>query len=634
MYIFKRTTILLLMLLVGGRYASAEEDERKPIIELSSNCKTFYPDKMGISPNQSLLALLQTIPGLMSTTDTELSEKISLSVDNEAHIFDVCAVLRRIRVMDVERVEIVNTPDANSGTVGLGVSVSVILKKNAEGFHGNVALDCNTNRTIDPTMNFSWRKGNWSIRGGASLYFDRSKTETLTETIEKRDSGEVKTSKDEIEKEDTYGENAYLKARYRFSKSDFLSLSFSQEHLKVKSETDHEEVDKQNSNSVRLGYNHKFSEKAAFKLSTTAKYQNNPHLYGYQNYNIYSGTTTHSNTSSNTQHYFVEVTQTLPLWKDASLQLGEKLDFGIMNELSEIRIDSTGTYYDVNANNSQTMAQIDWHIGKWQFQAGEVIDYFHYKIGFTSLPDKDNKTTSPQTYFSVGFRINPQHIVHASYRTSLKRPNYKQIYPITTAMDVNNNYALQDSLFNALNNSTAHTFNVGHVYNHNTISVSTNFKTIIVKDLLTSVDHVWRNSAENNYIRLYSSLVWTPGNFSTALTVAVNQLYYKKTKLDSFERNTGFDVRWMGIYNFKHDWNVGASIDYNGPVWYPYGKMGDYVYANVHVTKSIGRWSFNACMNDIFDMSIKTYKNTETKREKSTEERDYRGLSVGVSYKF
>lgn len=612
------------------------------LVELSSKCKTLYPDRMGLSPNASLLSVFQTIPGLMTTDEANLSEKISIKIDNESHIFDVNAVLRRIRVMDVERIEIVNNPDANSGTAGVGVSVSVFLKRPTMGLHGNLALDYNTNGTIDPTMNFGWKKGKWTVRGGASLYFDRSKTTTTTTTYDWSHDIPTTTTIEELEKADSYGESVNLGVKYNPTPKDAISLKLAQDHLKVKTwitTTDTTKAEtytnnKQNSNSVSAGYDHFFKKECRFHLSATARFQNNPHLYNYQNRGNNDKKMKDANTESNTQRYYFDVSQSVPLWKGLKLQVGEKLDLSYINDLTTIKVGDNNTYYDIESTNSQTKAQIDWNVKKWQFQLGEVLDYFHYHIGFTNLPDKGNSTKTPQTYVSVSFDATPKHVIHASYRTALTRPNYKQIYPIATTIDVDNNFMLHDSLFQKLNNSKAHSFNVGHVYSGNNISVSTNVKAILMNDILNRVNNVWRNCEKNNFYRLYTSLNWSPNQFSTAISGSLNTMSFKKTEDADYENKHSFDVRWMGIVMFGNGWSAGANMQYNGAIWSTYGKMDDYVYASAHVTKTLGKWSFNACMNDIFDMQIKTETNTKNKKVKTAEERDYQGLSLGVSYKF
>lgn len=644
-------TFLFLLMLSSATMAAAQEQTEplakkdsthRRLVELSSVCKTIYPDRMGLSPNASLMSVFQTIPGLMTTDESNLSEKFSIKIDNESHIFDVSAVLRRIRVMDVERIEIVNNPDANSGTAGVGVSISVFLKKPNKGLHGNLALDYNTNGTIDPTMNFGWKKGKWTVRGGASLYFDRSKTTTTTSTYDFGDTIPVFSTTKEIEKADSYGESVNIGVKYNLTPKDAISLKLAQDHLKVKTwitttdttRSDNYTKDKQNSNSVSVGYDHAFQKECRFHLAATARFQDNPRLYNYQNRGINDKKMRNTNTESNTSRYYIEVFQTIPLWKQLKLQVGEKLDKSYINDLTTIKLGNNNTYYDIESTNSQTKAQIDWNVKKWQFQLGEVFDYFHYRIGFTTLPDKQNSTKTPQTYVSVSYDINPNHVVHASYRTALTRPNYKQIYPIASTVDVDNNYMAHDSLFHKLNNSKAHSFNLGHVYSENNFSVSTNVKTIFMNDILNRVQNAWRNCEKNNFYRLYTSLTWSPEHFSTAVSGSFNIMSFKKTENADYENKHSFDIRWMGVMKFNHGWSAGANMQYNGAVWSTYGKMDDYVYASAHVTKTLGKWSFNACMNDIFDMQIKTESNTGNKKVKTAEERDYQGLSLGISYKF
>lgn len=619
----------------------AAEAKQKTVMGVSSVCKTYYPDRMGLSPNESLLSMFQTIPGLMSVNDNGLSEKVSLKVDNETHIYDVEAVLRRIRVMDVDRIEIVNTPDAKRGTASLNVAVSVFLKKQPEGFHGNVALDCNTNRTIDPTMNFGWEKGRWSIAGGASFYFDRSETFTIQKQEWLKDESKNESVTQESEKADSYAEAASLRVRYKVSDKDRLSLSYTQDYMKVKTWTsttvdtllkEDYSKEKRHTHSVRLGYSHNFAKQTALNVSLSAKFQNNPRLYNYQNFGIKKQG--EENTNSRSKNFCLDVTQTLPLWKNARLYIGEKLENGIVNDLTKVKIGSDDTYYDIISLNSQTKAQIDWKLDKWMFELGEVVDFFHYDIAITSLPDRSNQTIAPQTYVSVSYSINPKNMLHASYRTGVTRPNYKQIYPVVTAMDANRNPTLQDSVFRQLNNAKMHTFNAGHVFNGNSVSVSTNFKTIIVNDKLTRVKNVWMNSEKNYIYRLYSTVVWSPSIFSTALSVSANLLSYKSSELVDLSSKVSFDVRWMGICNFNRGWCLGLNLQYNGPVWDAYSKIDHYVYADAHVTKTIKNWSFNVCMNDIFDMQVKSTKRTDEMFEEISEERDYRGLSFGVSYKF
>ena len=616
--------------------------ENEKIIELSTNNTILYPSRMGLSENESLLTLFQSLPSLMSSEENEISENVSVSIDGGEKIYDANAVLRRLKVMDVESIEIKNINDAG-GTAGLGASVSIKLRKEAEGLHGDFSVDGSTNGTLDPTASISWKKDKISIKAGASLYLDHSITKTKIKETNIADGRDSTTNKTETE--NTYEENAYLTIKYKITDKDKLKLSMEQEHLKVESEekikttsaTDKtKEENKQNCNKVSLDYEHQFTEKAQLKVKGSADFQNNPHLYDYKYADVMSSTTNHANTKSWTRKYAATAEQTLPLWKGAGMTISEKLEWKDIDDLTSIvTSDGMSNYYDITSLNSQTAMQIDWRTGKWTFQAGEVIDYFRYEIGFTQLRNKTNDNTTPQTYALVNYNINSKNDVYIGYRTCLTRPGYKQIYPITTTIDAENNYVRQDSLFRALNNSKGHMFNLGHIFNNNNnVAVSSTFKAIFVNDILSKDGDTWSNCAKNNFYRLNCQVVLYSDFMTNTFGIAGNMLSYKDKDADPFENKLGYDLRWMGTAKLGKGWLIGASFQYYGPQWSSNIKIDNYATAVLHASKSVGNWTFTANFEDIFDAEVVEMKTSSKSKKVTRYDLDWQGLSIGATYKF
>lgn len=159
-----RLTSLVSLLLVGTTMSLAQDktSDNLPMMEITANVKTYYLDRMGFAPDETLKSALETMTrnfGGMSYNDyTILVNGIECHESN---------ILTLTRISQVERIEVI-TDNRDGITVSSLGNLNIILRTPEEGTHGNASFHINTHASYSPSASLTHKKGNLTLWASAS----------------------------------------------------------------------------------------------------------------------------------------------------------------------------------------------------------------------------------------------------------------------------------------------------------------------------------------------------------------------------------------------------------------------------------------------------------------------------------
>ncbi len=159
-----RLTSLVSLLLVGTTTSLAQDKtcDNLPMMEITANVKTYYLDRMGFAPDETLKSALETMTrnfGGMSYNDYTI-----LVNGIECHESNILALTR---VSQVERIEVI-TDNRDGITVSSLGNLNIILRTPEEGTHGNASFHINTHASYSPSASLTHKKGNLTLWASAS----------------------------------------------------------------------------------------------------------------------------------------------------------------------------------------------------------------------------------------------------------------------------------------------------------------------------------------------------------------------------------------------------------------------------------------------------------------------------------
>ncbi len=191
-------SLAAVLLLSGTTHAFAQKasSDNKPMVELTANVKTYYLDRMGYAPNETIDKAFETI---FRNCNILSSSGFTLMIDGEE--YDYASFTATTTVGQVERIEFI-TDNSNSSNVGTSGCINVVLRKVEEGTHGRATFSMDTRANHNPIFNLTSKKGKWTMwaNAGANIFKteyagasatgeEESNNYLSTTTIKKTESG-------------------------------------------------------------------------------------------------------------------------------------------------------------------------------------------------------------------------------------------------------------------------------------------------------------------------------------------------------------------------------------------------------------------------------------------------------------
>ncbi len=411
---------------------------------------TYFVNKKMYDASNNGVDLLSYIPGiqidLMKNISLDGSQNIIVLVDGKERDKNF---LSQLNAGDIDKVEVLNTPDSrfDAGTTGV---INIILSKNKEtGMNGHINLDLPISRSTiyafpDYSFNYSFNKLNlYTSYNGAFSYFDITGNSDRSILNEQR-SSEISSTQSERQKDWShrfhYGFDYLLNEKNQINFYAFFNPYSNELNGNVNMKVTGDDVNDQlwsahkqdadinYSAFYSLYYKHVF-DKPGREIAFDLSYFN----FKADNSTTYVPKDSLSGNNTEKQVNTIKPEQSAVSFKiDYSSPIGQKLKFdaGIKakSQLLEDR-NSDGFKYDESI--FALYGTITYSLRKFTLSTGVraeksisgLTGSYSNKV-FALLPDA-----------AINFKLSPKQNIKLSYNRSVYRPNIYELNPYTSFDD-------------------------------------------------------------------------------------------------------------------------------------------------------------------------------------------------------
>nr|MBR6145483.1 hypothetical protein [Paludibacteraceae bacterium] len=121
------------------------EEEALPVVEMSADRITIYPQRMELNGEETLFDLLQLYPSIMTNAYDNWLDNWEIRIDNGPYGGDMRVLLNEMKASRIKRVQISDAPGVAKGTVGTKRVLDVFLMPLEQGAHGTISAELSQN---------------------------------------------------------------------------------------------------------------------------------------------------------------------------------------------------------------------------------------------------------------------------------------------------------------------------------------------------------------------------------------------------------------------------------------------------------------------------------------------------------
>ncbi|MCQ2183872.1 MAG: outer membrane beta-barrel family protein [Bacteroidales bacterium] len=639
---------ILLILLASVSSALKAEDY---MIEIKPDKKILYLQRMGLSPNTSVKDVLNMMPELIERggDDKYYFENYDIQVDGKSVGNGRDVVLEQVKVAEIEKVEISNSPSVSQQKNGQGGVINLVQVKLSEGLSGDVYMTASTEPSIMPSVNLNYKTKKLEL--WSSFHFEYY-SPRITSDFQEFSPGKEITGIDTNKKKEIL-ETAKINIKYHISPKDMLKAWIIENYNFGSTDINayrHISWDKSAEKGPGWMYNETSETKSGgrgseMSLLTMAEYE---HLFRKDFKFVvsagYERTATRSmkqadkpEAISTPQSLNTEIKLEYPIISDEGKSLIFKIGLNSNYSHSVNRFSRGGTLYE------SPFAEFRWAGKKLFVNAGARYQYNARKYSADNLKEATSINHDFTANVNALWQIVDHHALRFMVSRNLLKPNESKLYgeyvlnPDTGAWILGN-----PNLFNA----ELHTFKTSYIHDwtdgtHSIVfnaEVGYNRADGVIEEYseydkeLDRFYTTYRNTGINNIIEADVSLFYRVGIFSMAFSG--NVFHNSITKGGSPDRYTYFNLCFTPVFRFNYQWTLSARGIYNSPVLKKNETLGDCLYAQLRLNKSIRNWTLFFELNDIFDFQSNDFTFEETRTVSTRYDMYARSVLLGFSYKF
>ena len=115
---------------------SVSADDSLPVIEVKADRTMIFPQRMDLAGEESLLDILQMMPGVMIAGYEELIADYNLRIDNVPINGDVRLVLTQMKAKDIAKIQVCTNTGVAKGSIGMGnvLDINMAMPDTVKGF--------------------------------------------------------------------------------------------------------------------------------------------------------------------------------------------------------------------------------------------------------------------------------------------------------------------------------------------------------------------------------------------------------------------------------------------------------------------------------------------------------------------
>lgn len=616
-------------------------------VELQTDKKVIYVEKLEIPDNTPLLEFLQMVPELVVREGEEFLEGYDIFLDSKSVAYNKNVLLSTMKLQEIKKIEISTSATAAQQRNGMAGSVKIISRDMEEGISGTLTTNASTLLNITPNLNLNYRSGKVELRGNVGIqYLSANQPYKFY-----RESPPTATLGRDTVRTDYFEETARIHLQYTPSSRDKIklwvleSLDLTGKNT-VSSLIDFEKKPGMGDNTYVIadGRDTSFSKVSLFNFSALSEYE---HIFrNDMKFNLSADYIQERRRSGNKslERVAPEVPQTIrteiklttpflsPGARSLNLEVGGNAEYGI-NDLSKTH---SRTLY------ASPFATLKFSSPGWKAEAGLRYQYY----GFDFERSMEGLFSKGQNDFTFNFnslwQIASHHALRFFVTKNIIRPTFEQMYPsfywdLNRGIYVRGNSSLKPASMYSFNLNYIADWSIGEHYfiadaaaGYDRVDGLVNTKQLFdseyKKYYLTYV-----NTGINNILTAKANLIYSYGIFSASLA---GNWYHNFTKNEGIADNIdNFNIAFSPIFSFHHNWTLSGTLRYNNGIISNTTREGECIFARIRVNKTFGKWILSAAFSDIFGYMGERYEYSGGSYTYTEYDQYPRYFEIGATYR-
>lgn len=599
------------------------------VMSVDYDWKILYTDSMQMPKNTSLNTVLMILPELLERPGVELLSNYDVLIEGMSVLDAKDAALTQLRIGDVERIEVSESPTSSYQNNGQGGVVNFVLRKKEKGFWGSAAIEGSYSTDIMPALTFGYAKDKWLVRALALGEYYRSYSD-VTEWNMNIETGAYSSPRVTREKMSSWGELARVYAQCNISDNDVLVWNLGEYSSRASQEQYHVDTrikigSQYQSNTTLqtlLNYSHVFNSRS--NISAEVQYIYSPYSDGYEQEDYFEDhkyrILDNHMISHSVNGKVVYQADLLPVkdGKSCGLTIGLTGNGSFTNgEISfEDRIKKEGSLYAPRYNTYYLMpfAKIKIQAGKFRLNLAGEFQHLSTLINPGRLNSNDTgdytNIANDFTCKMIGeWHFDSSQCLRLIVDRKLRRPDKVQIYPLNVFNPERYMYVKGNS---ELKPEGVIQLGVDYISNYKwgqhslQMSLAANYyhvSDLIVEYIvggesgdggmgLTQKYLTFKNDGHNNILACGAMAVWKYRWMQFSATASV---FHNKQEIDgTVNHYTYYNICLQPSILLPRNWGVVSNFIYNSRVTRFNQYLGESAVLNVNLSKGWKRWSVYA----------------------------------------
>lgn len=629
-------TIKVTLLFIGMIFCTLAAAQ-KPMIEVNNDKKKINVHELGLPESMNLNNVLNMLPELLSRPTAEWQlESYSIEI-NSVNVGDARdAVLRQLRIADIQYIEVSENPITSYQNNGQGGTINIKLIKPEENdkINGSVSISGSYPLDVCPSLNIGYRKNKFSIQALAIGEFFNQKN--IIKDIDDKTTGEYKSTSTDtkfvtemamilLEYNPNVNNEFILSLAENWKKENSVSLEQTTVSGTAAQSSQQTSENKLTNLFVKLEYNHYFGadskqkdEKSRLKFETTATYKPADKTISQILYT--SMEDDKSNSVAGKLEYLLPLARQVNAQK-MDIKAGTNFNFSFANEYNKLKVTGLNECYNLNTKALTTFIspylQAEYIKDNISFKGTCEYQYFQYNVErnnqhqFMQYYEKNDEfrtcNKSVTGKLMAGYRFAPNQTIRLIAERTIRRPSSSQIYPYLVFSPDDLSYIKGNPDLKPL---LSHEFTIDYIteVDNKTHSVMMNMglsyiqvNDVITKsgkmplELLRAFDeyYTFLNEGNNHIAKANFMMFYKRKVFSILFTSNVFNNIGSKDYTSS-DHYTYFNAKIVPSFRFKYGWYLSASMTYNSEVIKSNEILGNNLYSGLVVSKSFKSFDISA----------------------------------------
>lgn len=601
-------------------------------VEIQPDKKIINIGKIGLPENTSLYNLLKMLPEFTNRDGDALIDGFDVQIDGKSTGESRDVILTNMKLYEIKKIEVSDSPTAAQQRNGQAGVLNIVPVDKKEGLEGSVRTFVSSSLDISPDVVLNYKKNKMELYGYFGMEYYRNTSSNLYD----------KTAPD-----------------YYVLGTDKLLRSFCQETARIDLK-----FTPSKKNEFRLWVWESCSAGRDVKTESFSFLRNRPDLddMGQSGGVIRELTdTVRTSTLSERIQSFTAMAEYKHIFSRGSKFI-VSTDYSVGNRVNAVCPQSSSTEIkfeipdsrrfslkagangslkinDITYDDNRTIylspfAEFRVRTEKFKLNAGARYQYYS-RFGQGSHDITAN--------VNALWQITGHDAVRLMANRYITRPSFDKVYPNLTFDVASGKYVKGNP---SLGQTTMHTLDLGYIFDRqvNGWSFVTNFsigynrvdnlpeECVVLDEDKRIFYTTFQGSGVNNIFNAKLNAIMQVGILTLSLTGNVfhNAVSLKK----GGGRFNAYNLSAVGVLRFRGNWTLDVHSIYNGKVRRMDDVLGDCLFTSVSVNKTIGKWTLNFHLSDVFDYYTSSEERKGDVIMTSLIDLYTRSIGAGFTYRF